>query len=99
MAPILRASCFVYRWLLVSYPLELRHRFGEEMVEVFEDQMRDERIRGGPAASLRVAFTAGWEVLSVAVPSQLQNSVVIAATLSSLSSSALFLGLFRAVSR
>jgi hypothetical protein len=95
----LRASCFVYRLLLISYPAELRERFGEEMADVFEDQMRDEWKRRGPAGSLRVAFTAGWELLSVAIPSQLQNSVVIAATLSFVSSSALFLGLFRAVSR
>jgi len=99
MPTILRASCLIYRSLLLSYPAELRHRFGEEMVEVFADQMRDEWTQHGPTAGMLVALTAGWEILTVAVPCHLQNSVVIAAMLSFVSSSALFLGLFRAVSR
>jgi hypothetical protein len=48
---------------------------------------------------VRVGFTAAWEVVSVAAPLQLRNSVVIAAALSLVSSSALFLAFFRAVSR
>ena len=95
----LRVSSFVYRMFLICYPDELRLRFGEEMVEVFADQMWGEWERHGLGGSVRVAITAGWEVLSVAVPLRLQNSVVIAATLSVVSSSALFLALFRAVSR
>jgi hypothetical protein len=98
MPAALRASCFAYRMLLVLYPAELRQRFGEEMIEVFRDQFRDQWMRR-PIGCMRVAFVACREIFSVALPSQLQSSVVIAATLSFMSSSALFLGLFRAVSR
>lgn len=99
MPTALRVSCFVYRILLICYPGELRRRFGEEMAEVFADQMRGEWRRHGLAGSLRAGLNACWEIVSVAVPLQLENSVVIAATLSFVSSSVLFLALFRAVPR
>jgi hypothetical protein len=55
--------------------------------------------RHGFMGMVRVGVTAAWEVVSVAAPLQLRNSVVIAAALSLVSSSALFLAFFRAVSR
>jgi hypothetical protein len=78
---------------------EFRQRFGVEMTQVFADQMWGEWQRHGFVGMVRVGFTAAWEVVSVAAPLQLRNSVVIAAALSLVSSSALFLAFFRAVSR
>ncbi|HLM82019.1 MAG TPA: hypothetical protein VK302_15545 [Terriglobales bacterium] len=99
MPKALRISCCVYRFLLDFYPREFRQRFGVEMMQVFAEQMAEEWKRHGIGGAVRVGLTAGWEVISVAAPLQLYNSIVIAAALSVISSSALFLALFRAVSR
>jgi hypothetical protein len=98
MPSTFRISCFIYSLLLASYPHELRHRFGEEMMQVFADQMWGEWKRHGVLGVVRVWLTAGWEVMSVAAPLQLRNPVVIATALSLVSSSVLFLAFFRAVS-
>jgi len=99
MPNALQMSCFLYRLLLGFYPREFRQRFGVEMTQVFADQMWGEWQRHGFMGMVRVGVTAAWEVVSVAAPLQLRNSVVIAAALSLVSSSALFLAFFRAVSR
>jgi hypothetical protein len=99
MQAAIRASCFAYRVLLISYPGEFRERFGREMAEMFADQLSEEWEQRGLAGSMRVALTAFREIVAVALPLQLRNSVVIAGIVSFVSSSVLFLALFRAVSR
>jgi hypothetical protein len=99
MPKALRISCAAYGLLLALYPKELRQRFGEDMMQVFADQMCGEWQRRGVIGVVRVWFTSGWEVISVAAPLQLRNPVVIAAAFSLVSSSVLFLAFFRAVSR
>jgi hypothetical protein len=93
-----RVSCFVYGLLLRLYPGEFRRRFGAEMWQVFAEQMRGERQRRGFRGTLFVWQTAAWEIMSVAVPLQLRNSIMIAAALSFVLSSVLCLAFFRAVS-
>ncbi len=95
----LKVCCSLYRLLLGFYPREFSQRFGAEMTQVFADQMQEEWRRHRVVGVVRVGLIAGWEVMSVAAPLQLHNSVVIAVALSFVSSSALFLALFRAVSR
>ncbi|MGA3318449.1 MAG: hypothetical protein ABSC64_18685 [Candidatus Korobacteraceae bacterium] len=92
-------NCLAYRALLAAYPSGLRRRFGAEMVQVFADQVSEEWKQYGVLGVARVWLTATWEVVSVAVPLRLSHPSVIAAALSFIVSSALFLGLFRAISR
>ena len=94
----LQMCCSLYRLFLGFYPREFRQRFGVEMTQVFADQMQGEWKRHGVVGIVRVGLIASWEVMSVAAPLQLHNPVVIAIVLSFVSSSALFLALFRAVS-
>jgi hypothetical protein len=42
-----------YRGLLRLYPAEFRTRFGDEMVQLFGDQLRDARAAGAPAGTAR----------------------------------------------
>jgi uncharacterized membrane protein len=103
MPNALKMCCSLYRLLLGFYPREFSQRFGAEMTQVFADQMQEEWKRRRVVGIVRVSLIAGWEVVSVAAPLQLHNSlhnsVVIAVALAFVSSSALFLALFRAVSR
>jgi len=99
MPNALTMCCSLYRLLLGFYPREFSQRFGAEMTQIFADQMQEEWKRHRVVGIVRVSLIAGWEVVSVAVPLQLHNSVVIAVALAFVSSSALFLALFRAVSR
>ena len=70
------------------------------MLTTFSEQMCSEWKRSGLVGIVPVWRSALWELLSVAVPLQLQprSSIVIAMALSFLWSSALFMALFRAVS-
>ena len=96
MEKIIRASCRVYGHLLIFYPGDFRRRFAAEMVQLFEELLRDAAQRG-PIAITSLWRSALWELLSVAVPLRLQNAAVIAGGLSLIASSILFLAFFRAV--
>jgi|SRR5208283_281437 len=72
MAPSIRLSCRVYAALLFLYPFTLRRQFGEEMVEVFADQMRDACQRDGWVGGMGVWCCVGGEVLRTALSSHLQ---------------------------
>jgi len=98
MPNALKMCCSLYRLLLGFDPREFSQRFGAEMTQVFADQMQEEWRRHRVVGVVRVGLIPGWEILSVAAPLQLHNSLVIAVALSFVSSSALFLALFRAVS-
>jgi hypothetical protein len=98
MTKTIRLSRFVYGYLLIFYPRELRCRFGTEMMDVFEDLMCEAVLQRGPAGMVSLWGSALWELLSVAAPLRLCNTTVIAGALSFVASSALFLAFFRAVS-
>jgi hypothetical protein len=89
MTSAVRASCGLYKMLLFAYPAEFRLRFGNEMATTFSDLICDESEQNGLLGVARVWRTALGEVFSVAVPLQLQNSIVLAISLSFLCSSAL----------
>ena len=97
MTRAVRASCGLYKMLLFAYPGDFRLRFGSEMVTTFSDLICDEWVHNGLPGVARVWRSALGEVFSVAVPLQLQNSMVVAISLSFLCSSALFMTIFRAI--
>jgi hypothetical protein len=99
MANVFRLSCAAYGCLLALYPADVRKRYGAEMIDGFAEQLRDEWKYRGALGGLRVWLTAACAILSIAAPHQLRNPVVIATAFSLVSSSALFLAFFRAVSR
>ena len=65
-------SCRVYATLLLLYPATLRRQFGEEMIEVFADQMRDACQRDGWVGWIGVWCCVGGEALRTVVSSHLQ---------------------------
>jgi hypothetical protein len=92
-----RVSCGLYKMLLLTYPGDFRLRFGSEMVTTFSDLICGEWEHHGLPGAARVWRSVLGEVFSVAVPLQLQNSIVVAISLSFLCSSAFFLTIFRAM--
>ena len=99
MTGAVRASCGLYKMLLLLYPGDFRVRFGSEMVTTFSDLIRGEWECNGLPGAARVWRYALGEVFSVAVPLQLRNSIVIAISLSFLCSSALFITILCAMTR
>jgi hypothetical protein len=93
-----RVSYSLYKMLLFTYPRDFRLRFGSEMVATFSDLVDGEWEREGLAGVVRVWRSALAEVFSVAVPLQLQRSIVVTTSLSLLSSFALFMAIFYAMS-
>jgi hypothetical protein len=93
----IRLSLFVYRLLIFAYPSELRRDFAADMLTVFGRQLRDawseERIAG--IASLWAC--ALREILTVALPSRLRSTVVVASALSLVGTSAIYLALLWAL--
>jgi hypothetical protein len=83
--------------LLFTYPRDFRLRFESEMVATFSDLVGAEREHKGLAGVAQVWRSTLAEVFSVAVPLQLQSSIVVATSLSFLCSSALFITIFRAM--
>jgi hypothetical protein len=98
MPQLLQRICRLYAVLLLAYPRDFRVRFGGEMVETFSEQIRDEWNRKGLAGIARVWRGIAWELLSIAVPLWIRNSIVVAAMLSFVGSSVLCLAFMRAVS-
>ncbi|SPF41616.1 hypothetical protein SBA1_370004 [Candidatus Sulfotelmatobacter kueseliae] len=72
MTPSMRWSCRVYATLLLLYPSTLRRQFGQEMIEVFADQMRDACQTDGWVGGMGVWSCVGREVLRTALCSHLQ---------------------------
>jgi hypothetical protein len=85
--------------LLLAYPTDFRLRFGTEMVTTFSDLICDEWEHNGLPGVARVWRSALGEVFSAAVPLQLQSSIVVSMSLSLVSSLALFVAIFYAMSR
>jgi hypothetical protein len=94
---VIRASGFLYARLIFLYPSDLRSRFGVEMTDVFEELMRAAAMRRGVQGIICLWGSILGELLTVAVPSRLTSSPLMAGALSFLASSALFLVFFSAL--
>jgi hypothetical protein len=94
MTSAVRVNCGLYKMLLFTYPSDFRLRFETEMVTTFSDLICGEWKHNGLPGVARVWRSAVGEVFSVAVPLQLQSSIVIATSLALLSSFALFMTVF-----
>ena len=97
MTSAVRANCGLYKMLLFAYPSDFRLRFGSEMVTTFSDLICAEWEHNGLPGVARVWRSALGEVFSAAVPLQLQRSIVVATSLALLSSLALFMAVFHAM--
>ena len=97
MTSAVRANCGLYKMLLFAYPSDFRLRFGSEMVTTFSDLICAEWEHNGLPGVARVWRSALGEVFSAAVPLQLQSSIVVATSLAVLSSLALFMAVFHAM--
>ena len=97
MTSAVRASCGLYKMLLFAYPSDFRLRFGGEMVTTFSDLICDEWKQNGLPGIARVWWSTLGEVFSAALPLQLQSSMVVATSLSLVSSFALFMAIFYAI--
>jgi hypothetical protein len=95
---IVRLSRVVYAGLLILYPRDLRHKFGAEMADVFEEAVHDAIVERGPAGVTSLWRSALLELLTVALPLRLASNAVMAGAISFLASSVLVLVFFRAVS-
>jgi hypothetical protein len=91
-------SIWVYGRLLYLCPRDFHDRFADEMLEVFEDVLRDEAHHRGYLGLAVLSCSAYCELLQVATLLRLRDAPVTAAGLALAASSALFLGFFRAVS-
>ena len=97
MTSAARVSCGLYKMLLFTYPREFRQRFKCEMVSTFSDLICGEWEQKSVLGVARVWRSALGEVFSVAVPLHLQSPVVITISLALLSSLALFMTVFHAM--
>ncbi len=72
----------IYSAILLLYPRSLRREFGQEMVEVFSDQLRDARRLGGwlgemklwgcvAGETVKTLATAHMQIVGVSVASAL----------------------------
>lgn len=73
---VLEVSRKVYETSLAVYPESLREEFGDEMVEVFEEQIADAFAEGGVRGVLRVWGCAAREFVGIAVTRQIAERVV-----------------------
>ena len=73
---VLEVSRKIYETSLVLYPEDLREEFGEEMVEVFEEQATDAYIERGFMGLVRVWLCAAREFVSIALTGQLAERMV-----------------------
>ena len=97
MTSAARVSCGLYKTLLFTYPREFRQRFKCEMVSTFSDLICGEWKQKGVLGVARVWRSALGEVFSVAVPLHLQSPIVVTTSLALLSSFALFIAVFHAM--
>jgi hypothetical protein len=72
MLPSIRANCRIYSALLLLYPSAFRREFGEEMLEVFSEQMRDACHQDGWLGGMAVWRCVSGEILHTVFSSHLQ---------------------------
>jgi len=75
-SPIIEVSRKVYETSLSFYPDDLRTDFGEEMIEVFEQQISEAYKENGTRGLLQVWLCAAREFVSIALTSQLTQRMV-----------------------
>ena len=97
MTSAARVSCGLYKMLLFTYPREFRQRFKCEMVTTFSDLICGEWEQKSVLGVARVWRYALGEVFSVAVPLHLQSPIEVTTSLALLSSFALFIAVFHAM--
>jgi hypothetical protein len=90
MPVLLRMSCRLYAWMLALYPLALRTRFGNEMADVFEQQIRDAWQCHRFTGVARVWSSAAEELILVALPARLNPGMLRFGAISLLSTMAVF---------
>ena len=73
---VIDASCKIYETSLAFYPDDLRSEFGEEMVEVFEEQLSDAYGAQGIRGFLRIWLCTVREFVTIAVTGQLARCTV-----------------------
>ena len=73
---ILDVSRKVYERSLVFYPKDLRGDFGNEMIEVFDEQAWDAYSRSGFSGLLRVWLNAAREIVTIAFPSRFAERAI-----------------------
>jgi hypothetical protein len=90
MIAVLRISCRLFEWMLVLYPPALRSQFGQEMMDVFEQQISEAwQLNRFPGIAL-VWSCAAEELILVALPARLNPSTLRTCTLSLLTTLAVF---------
>jgi len=99
MTSAVQASCGLYKMLLFAYPSDFRLRFGSEMMATFSDLICGEWELNGLPGVARVWRSVLGEVFSVAVPLHLQSPIVVTTSLALLSSFALFIAVFHAMTQ
>ena len=92
-----RVSRGLYKMLLFAYPRQFRVRFKSEMVSTFSALISGKWEQKGLVGVARVWRGVLGELFSVAVPLNLQSPIVITISLASLSSFALFMTVFHAM--
>jgi hypothetical protein len=75
-------SSYIYSGILLLYPADLRRDFGDEMTDVFAQDLAEMWHSRGLFGVLNVWRCALWEVTSIAVTAQVATSAVIAPTIS-----------------
>lgn len=82
----------VYAATLFLYPAALRHKFAEEMIEVFSEQIRDAAQREGWLGELKVWICIAGEAFRAAMLSHLQPlSITVISGLTALGITCVFL--------
>lgn len=93
MECVLNLSCLIFRILLLLYPSYLRQEFGQEMADVFRQEIGDAYREAGWCGWLGVWGRTGVEILVVALPGHLR---LLGVTMASVFGAAFFfLILFR----
>jgi hypothetical protein len=90
MPAALRATCRLYGWMLLLYPLTLRSRFGPEMSDVFAQQLRDAWQLHGFSGLAKVWSCAAEELILVALPARFNPGILRIGAISLLSTLAVF---------
>lgn len=89
MSFVLELSCWVYKRMLPLYADSLRYRYGEEMEQLFREQLMD-ACKEGVSGIGKVWRSAAYDVVSIAGPAYLEP-IRLWALATLLSASAIFL--------
>lgn len=76
VSAVFELSHRVYERILVLYPSDLYRDFGDEMLEVFDEQVSEAYSRSGIRGLFRVWFSATREFVTVALPSRFSERML-----------------------